>query len=121
LFRDQHEPDLWLGTDGNGHWGEMNGAHRTDLDGCTDIDLHVTPFTNSLPIRRLQLDSGDAADITAALVDVDTLGVIPVRQRYEHLPTGEWRKVHVPTGVAVDFRVDPYGLVHDEPDLFRRV
>ena len=58
---------------------------------------------------------------TSALVDVDTLGVIPVRQRYEHLPTGEWRKVHVPTGVAVDFRVDPYGLVHDEPDLFRRV
>ena len=121
LFRDQDEPDLWLGTDGSGRWGEMNGAHRPDLDGCTDIDLHATPFTNSIPIRRLQLDSGDAAEISAALIDVDTLGVIPVQQRYEHLPTGEWRKVHVKTGTAIDFRVDRYGLVHDEPDRFRRV
>jgi uncharacterized protein len=121
LFRDQDEPDLWLGTDGSGRWGEMNGAHRPDLDGCTDIDLHATPFTNSIPIRRLQLDSGDAAEITVALIDVDTLGVIPVQQRYEHLPTGEWRKVHVKTGAALDFRVDAYGLVHDEPALFRRV
>ena len=47
--------------------------------------------------------------------------MIPVRQRYEHLPTGEWRKVHATTGDAIDFRVDPYGLVHDEPDRFRRV
>lgn len=121
LFRDQDEPDLWLGTDGSGRWGEMNGAHRPDLDGCTDIDLHATPFTNSIPIRRLQLDSGDAAEITVALIDVDTLGVIPVQQRYEHLPTGEWRKMHVKTGAALDFRVDAYGLVHDEPELFRRV
>jgi hypothetical protein len=121
LFRDQDEPDLWLGTDGSGRWGELNGAHRPDLDGCTEIDLHITPFTNSLPIRRLQLDVGDAAEITAALIDVETLGVLPVQQRYEHLPTGEWRKVHVKTGTAVDFRVDPYGLVHDEPELFRRV
>ena len=39
LFRDLEEPDLWLATDGHGRWGEMNGAHRTELDGCVDIDL----------------------------------------------------------------------------------
>ena len=121
LFRDADEPDLWLGTDGNGRWGEMNGAHRPDLDGCTDIDLHATPFTNSLPIRRLQLDPGTGADVTVAMVDVETLGVLPVRQRYEHLPGGVWRKVHEKTGNAVEFRVDSFGLVHDEPELFRRV
>jgi hypothetical protein len=37
LFRDLDQPDLWLGTDGAGRWGEVNGAHRPDLDGCTDI------------------------------------------------------------------------------------
>lgn len=121
LFRDADEPDLWLGTDGSGRWGELNGAHRPDLDGCTDIDLHVTPFTNSLPIRRLQLDPGDGADITVALVDVETLGAIPVGQRYEHVSDGAWRKTHQRTGVASEFRVDQYGLVHDEPELFRRV
>ena len=121
LFRDLDDPDLWLGTDGAGHWGEINGAHRPELDGCSDVDLHVTPFTNSLPIRRLQLDPGDGAEIRVALIDPDTLGVIPVRQRYEHVSPGRWRKVHVTTGLASEFAVDDYGLVHDEPDLFRRI
>ncbi len=121
LFRDGDQPDLWLGTDGAGRWGEVNGAHREDLDGCHDLDLHVTPFTNSLPIRRLQLDVGDTAQIVTAVVDVETLGVIPVQQHYTHVEPGLWRKTHAKTGVSVDFRVDEYGLVHDEPGLFRRV
>ncbi len=121
LFRDSDEPDLWLGNDGTGRWGEMNGAHRTDLDGCTDLDLHVTPFTNSLPIRRLQLDEGDAAEILVATVDVETLGVVPVKQRYEHLSPGTWRKTDVRTETSIDFHIDDYGLVQDEPELFRRV
>ena len=37
LFRDLEMPDLWLGTDGGGRWGEVNGAHRPDLDGATDV------------------------------------------------------------------------------------
>ena len=45
LFRDLDEPDLWLATDGHARWGEMNGAHRPELDGCHDIDLACTPFT----------------------------------------------------------------------------
>ena len=55
LFRDLDDPDLWLATDGHARWGEMNGAHRPELDGCHDIDLACTPFTNTLPIRRLPL------------------------------------------------------------------
>ncbi|NDF68668.1 MAG: hypothetical protein EB143_04020 [Actinobacteria bacterium] len=26
LFRDMEEPDLWLGRDRSGRWGEINGA-----------------------------------------------------------------------------------------------
>ena len=28
-----------LGTDGRGRWGEVNGAHRPELDGATDVAL----------------------------------------------------------------------------------
>ncbi len=121
LFRDQSEPDLWLGTDGAGRWGEVNGAHRPDLDGCTDIDLGCTPFTNTLPIRRLQLDVGDAAEVTAAMIDVETLGVVPVQQRYEHHGERRWRYANLTSGFETDFSVDDYGLVQDYPDAFRRM
>ncbi|NND76165.1 MAG: putative glycolipid-binding domain-containing protein [Ilumatobacter sp.] len=121
LFRDLDDPDLWLGNDGTGRWGEMNGAHRTDLDGCHDIDLTVTPFTNTIPIRRLQLDVGHAAEIATAMVDVDTLGVVAVRQRYHHVTPRRFAYSNLDSGFATEFDVDEYGLVHDYPGYFRRV
>ena len=121
LFRDLDEPDLWLGADGTGRWGEMNGDHRHDLAGCTDVDLAVTPFTNSIPIRRLTLDVGASADVVVATIDVDALGVVPVRQRYERLTARRFRRTNLDSGEITDFDVDEYGLVHDEPDTFRRL
>ena len=121
LFRDLDEPDLWLGADGTGRWGEMNGDHRHDLAGCTDIDLAVTPFTNSIPIRRLTLDVGASADVVAATIDIDALGVVPVRQRYERLTARRFRRTNLDSGEITEFDVDEYGLVHDEPDTFRRL
>jgi hypothetical protein len=120
LFRDLEEPDLWLGTDGAGRWGEVNGAHRPDLDGCRDVTLACTPFPHTVPIRRLQLDVGDGAQLTAARVDVATLGVVPVRQRFEHLGARRWRCTDIDAGRAVEFDVDEYGLVHHYPHEFRR-
>lgn len=124
LFRDQSEPDLWLGTDGGGRWGEMNGAHRPDLDGCSEIELDCTPFTVTLPLRRLQLDVGDAAEVKAARVDVETLGIVPVEYRLEHLGDRRWRRVEASaSGEMVstsEFAVDGYGLVLDDPGRFRR-
>ena len=121
LFRDLDEPDLWLGADGTGRWGEMNGAHRHDLAGCTDIDLAVTPFTSSVPIRRLALGIGSNAEVTAALIDVESLGVTAVRQRYERLTARRFRRTDLDNGESTDFDVDEYGLVHDEPHAFRRL
>ena len=121
LFRDASDPDLWLGTDGGGRWGEMNGAHRPDLDGCQDIHLSCTPFTDTIPIRRLQLDVGDSTELATAHIDVTTLGVVPERRRFEHIAGRHWRITQVESGVAVEVDVDQYGLVHDHPGLARRV
>ena len=120
LFRDLSDPDLWLGTDGGGRWGEINGAHRPELDGCIDIDLRCTPFTNTLPIRRMQLDVGDAGDINVAVIDVETLAVEPTRQRYHHVAPRRFEYTNLDSGFVTRFDVDEYGLVRDYPDLFRR-
>ncbi len=119
LFRDLDEPDLWLATDGTARWGEMNGAHRIELDGCYDINLACTPLTHSLPIRRLPLHVGDSAELPVVTVDVETLEVQPATHRYFRLDTHRWAFEHGDD--SVEFDVDQHGLVLDLPGRFRRV
>jgi hypothetical protein len=121
LFRDVEEPDLWLATDGSARWGEMNGAHRPELDGCYDIQLACTPFTTILPIRRLPLLTGHAAEIPVVVIDPETLDVHAETHRYSRLDTHRWGLEQLATGHAVEFDVDEHGLVIDYPDRFRRV
>ena len=120
LFRDMEDPDLWLATDGHGRWGEMNGAHRTELDGCIDIDLAGTPFTNVIPIRRLPLHVGHSASQNVITIDIETLGVTVVPQMYTRLDTHSWRYISLLTGQEVDVNVDEHGFVIDEPGSFKR-
>jgi hypothetical protein len=119
LFRDMEEPDLWLATDGHGRWGEMNGAHRPDLDGCIDLVLPITPFSHTVPIRRLQLEVGHGAEVIVARVDHDTLEVRPVRIRLAHLEPGRW-EVDGEDGTW-ELEVDEDALVTHQPGRFRRV
>lgn len=119
LFRDLEDPDLWLATDGSARWGEMNGAHRVELDGCYDVDLACTPFTNSLPIRRLPLHVGDSAELPVVAIDVETLDVRAATHRYTRVGTHRWAFEHGQENV--EFDVDRHGLVIDYPGRFRRV
>ena len=119
LFRDLDEPDLWLQTNGSARWGEMNGAHRIELDGCYDVDLACTPFTNSLPIRRLPLQVGDSTELPVVTIDVETLAVRPATHRYLRLDTHRWAFAH--DDQSVEFEVDQHGLLLDYPGMFRRL
>ena len=64
---------------------------------------------------------GDAADITTAMIDTTTLGVVPVHQRYHRIGKHRFHYENLDSQFEVDFDVDPYGLVHDYPNLFRRL
>ena len=120
LFRDLEEPDLWLATDGSGRWGEMNGAHLPELDGCYDLHLACAAFTVALPIHRLPLHEGHAAEVPVVTVDTETLEVRAVTHRYTRLGTHRWRiEVDESTDV-VEVDVDDHGLPLDYPAGFRR-
>ena len=121
LFRDLEDPDLWLGTDSHGRWGEMNGAHRTELDGCTDLDFMNTPFTNCIPIRRLPLLIGDSATLTVAVIDIETLGITKQTHQYTKLTQQSWRYFSAVSNSEVEVKVDEFGFVIDEPNNFKRV
>ena len=121
LFRDLEDPDLWLGTDSHGRWGEMNGAHRTELDGCTDIDFFNTPFTKCIPIRRLPLLVGHSATISVAVIDIETLGITKQTQQYTKVSPNTWRYFSVALNREVEANVDEFGFILDEPNKFLRI
>lgn len=120
LFRDLPDPDLWLATDGGGRWGEVGGAHRVELDGCVDVEIGCTPFTYSLPIRRLPLAVGESARTEVVTVDVETLAVRREQRTYTRSATHRFT-IQGTGGSATAVEVDEYGLVIDEPNRFRRV
>ena len=51
-----------LTRDGRGNWFDGEGIAQPQLSGAIDVDISATPFTNTLPIRRLKLARGAAAE-----------------------------------------------------------
>ncbi|MBY0549320.1 MAG: putative glycolipid-binding domain-containing protein [Candidatus Obscuribacterales bacterium] len=112
--------ELILHRDQNGRW--TNGAEELpELAGATDIDLAISPFTNTLPIRRLRLAPGQSADIVTAYVVYPEHSVMADPQRYSCLSTGRYRFESVDTDFKRVIEVDEQGLVTMYPDLFARI
>ena len=120
LFRDLDDPDLWLAIDADHRWGEVNGAYRSELNGCADVELACTPFTATVPIRRLQLALGEEATIDVIDIDVDTLAASRQTVRYQRLSESAYQRTALSSGDVRQFDVDEFGLVVDEADRFRR-
>ncbi|QBD76491.1 hypothetical protein EPA93_10910 [Ktedonosporobacter rubrisoli] len=114
-----------LYTDGQGHWTDATGATRSELDGCLYIDISCTPFTNTLPLRRLALSPGESADLQVVYIAIPDLSISPVRQRYTCLSRtasgGIYRYDGLERNFTADLPVDVRGLVIDYPGLWKRV
>jgi uncharacterized protein len=89
-------------------------------DGQIDIDLGFTPATNTLPIRRLALPSGEGADVTAIWFRWPERRFEPLVQRYERRAPDRWR-YRSATGFEADLTIDDRGLVVDYGEVWRRV
>ena len=115
---------LELQSDGAGHWVDGDGRALPALEGCLDVDIAATPFTNTLPVRRLGLGEGQAAEITVVYIEIPELRARPERQRYTWLratPDGAvYRYEGLETGFSVDLAVDGDGIVLDYPGIWRR-
>ena len=105
-------------ADGAGRWRWEGGPELAEVAGALDVDLTVTPATNTLPIRRLAaLEVGKASDLQMAWVQFPGLEVVPSAQRYQRLAADRWR---FSTGdFTAELLVDPDGLVLDYGGLFR--
>lgn len=98
------------------------------LRGALDCDLGLSPLTNLMPVRRHALHQRPGAvDLPMAWVSVPDLGVLPSRQRYEHVRRDErgavvrYRDLGSHRGFEAKLVLDADGLVLLYPGLARRV
>jgi hypothetical protein len=117
-------PEVALLSDGEGNWTTPDGRAVSELYGCLDVDISVTPFTNTLPIRRLGLVPTESAEISVAYIQDTSLQAWPEPQRYTCLKKdnqgGLYGFLSLDGGFTADLPVDADGLVLDYPGLFRR-
>ena len=121
-------PRLHLQADGVGNWSDMiENKSLPVLQGCIDVDIGITPATNTLPIKRLKLEAHESHKIKAAYVplpdQIDGMFLPQLaEQRYTCLiPEQRYRYEGIFRDFTAELSVDTDGLVIDYPDTFRRV
>jgi len=119
---------LTLLTDGEGSWTTESGKAISSLKACFDVDISGTPFTNTLPIRRLALQAGSSATLSMVYITIPQLQLKVTEQRYTCLETtpsgGRYLFESLTDGVVrfnAELPVDQDGLVWHYPELFRRL
>ncbi|MGE2736632.1 putative glycolipid-binding domain-containing protein [Mycolicibacterium vaccae] len=109
------EENMWLVQE---HAGQ---TRRSAFDGALDVDVLLSPFFNSLPIRRLGLHLPGAQPITLPVVYVRVLpelSVDVVNMSYQ--PGADGIKLSSPVAQTT-LTVDADGFILDYPGLAARI
>ncbi len=115
------EDGCWLVSGREWRSGALDLSEQPDLAGCVDVDLGISPSTNTLPIRRLNLAIGESRELTAAWVRFPELTVESLAQRYTRLAERRYRYESIVSGFTAELEVDDLGLVIDYEGIWRRV
>ena len=110
---------ILLESDGKGNW-LMDGKEVKQFRGCIDVDIPLTPFTNTLPINRLILEHGVEEQIAVIYIDVLGGQIRPVSQKYLRRADKIYHYENVPNDFEADIEVDEMGFVVHYPALFVR-
>jgi hypothetical protein len=120
----QGTAEVRLERGATGGW-RIDGRPTTQLDGCMDVDLEASAFTNAFPVHRLGLAVGQSADAPAAYVRALGLDVELLEQRYVRLEGDGNQSRYDYSAPSFDFRAelvyDEYGLVLEYPGIAVRV
>jgi uncharacterized protein len=110
---------LSMTVESRGVW-RSSAEELRNIHGCHDVDLALTPATNTLPIRRLNLQVGSSQSVIAAWINFPELAVQPLSQRYTRLAKNMYR-YESGTGFSAEIVVDDLGLVTTYPGGWERI
>ncbi|MCD6063500.1 MAG: hypothetical protein K0R82_1411 [Flavipsychrobacter sp.] len=107
----QKEKDGWL----------QDGKLVSAFDGCMDVDIPITPFTNTLPVNRCKMAINESCPIKVVYFDILNGSVRALQQKYTRVSDRRFRYENVPNDFEATITVDNAGLVIEYPGLFERV
>jgi uncharacterized protein len=111
---------LVISQDDLAKWAAQ-GATIDSLNGCLEVDLELTPITNTLPINRLRLGIGQRAEIVAAWIRFPSLEIVRAHQSYERLKAKIYRYRSLASGFTADIEVDEDGLPIRYEGIWERI
>lgn len=120
LRREGTRSVLRIARNSHDRW-TVNGMPAPQLDGLADIDLSVTPSTNTPPLRRLRLAIGQSAEVTAAWVRFPILEITPLRQIYRRVDASKYLYEAPQLDFAAEIACDGEGVVQRYGDLWTQV
>jgi len=101
----------------DGKWS-LNGEPKAELGNVPDIDISLTPSTNTLAINRLQLKDGDRQVIEVLYFDIFEKQIKLVKQVYGRLTRNQYVYENYDGSFKAELIIDEQGLVVDYPELF---
>lgn len=111
----QHE----ISVDDCGRW-YFNASEQPDLYGCADVDLNFSPSTNTLPIRRLNLEVGKSCQVQAAWLRFPQFNLERLEQTYTRLSASRYRYESAGGKFVTELELDSEGLVTAYPNFWDR-
>jgi len=114
---------ITLTADGQGHWFFTDNQPLREFNGYIDIDISATPFTNTLPISRLDWQPRQTRSLDMIYIRIPELRFERVTQQYtclEQAADGSQFQYAQP-GFSAVLSIDAGGFVQNYPELFRRL
>jgi hypothetical protein len=82
------------------------------------LDLNFSPFTNLLPIRRLNLNVGEKAEVRAAWLKFPSFQIEPLEQSYYRIDAATYRYKSAGGRFVADLKVNETGFVSSYPSFW---
>jgi hypothetical protein len=99
----------------------QDGVRIKEFDDITDVDLGFSPCTNTLPIRRLALEIGQAARISVVWLRFPDLDTLRSEQVYTRLAENVYRFDSGAGDFSAILEVDEAGIVTRYGDIWREL
>ena len=103
-----------------GGW-TLDGVPQPHLEGMLDVDLSVTPSTNTPPLRRLRLAVGQRAEVIAAWVRFPSVDVAPLRQIYRRVSATVYEYEAPDLDFTAELECDEDGVVRTYSGLWTQL